>query len=149
MTGAADDAADAERIVVVERSIAAPPATVFAFFMTTDAWMQWQGTEGEIDARPGGVFRMNVRGDGFVSGHFLEVSPPIRLVFTWGWEGPDAPYPVLPGASTVEVQLTPDGPNTSLRLTHRIRGATLEPLVRHGWELFTGRLAAVAEGRTP
>ncbi len=139
----------AERIVVVERSIAAPPATVFAFFTSTEAWLQWQGTEGEIDARPGGVFRLNVRGDGFVSGRFVEVTAPTRLVFTWGWEGPDAPYPVPPGASTVEVELTADGPHTHLRLTHRIRSVELEPLVRGGWEHYTERLAAVAAGRAP
>lgn len=138
-----------ERVVVVERSIAAPPATVFAFFTSTEAWLQWQGVEGEIDARPGGVFRSNVRGDGFVSGRFLEVTPPSRVVFTWGWEGPNAPYPVPPGASTVEVELSPEGSGTRLRLTHRIRGIDMEPLVRHGWELYTARLAAVAEGRDP
>lgn len=33
----AGDGPQAERIVVVERSIAAPPATVFAFFMSMDA----------------------------------------------------------------------------------------------------------------
>lgn len=138
-----------ERIVIVERSVAAPPATIFAFFMSTDAWLQWQGVAGQIEARPGGLFRLNVRGDGFVSGRFVEVTPPTRLVFTWGWEGPDAPYPVPPGASTVEVDLIPDGPITHLRLTHRIRSDELEPLVRGGWEHYTARLAALAEGREP
>lgn len=133
-----------ERVVVVEQRIAASPAAVFGFFASTEAWLRWQGTEGEIDARPGGVFRMNVRGDGFVSGRFVEVDPPRRLVFTWGWEGPDAPYPVSPGASTVEVDLLPDGGHTLLRLTHRIRGVEMEPLVRGGWTLYLERLAAVA-----
>lgn len=133
-----------EQVVVVEQRIAAPVGVVFAFFASTEAWLRWQGTEGEIDARPGGVFRMNVRGDGFVSGRFVEVDPPRRLVFTWGWEGPDAPYPVVPGGSTVEVELYPEGDHTLLRLTHRIGGAELKLLVREGWTFYLGRLAAIA-----
>ena len=142
-----------ERTIVVERSIAAAPATVFALFTTTEAWLSWQGTEGEIEARPGGLFRVNVRGDGFVSGRFVEVTAPRRLVFTWGWEpgddGGDAPYPVPPGGSTVEVELEPDGNGTRLRLTHRIRGVDLEPLVEQGWTHYLARLATRAEGRDP
>jgi uncharacterized protein YndB with AHSA1/START domain len=38
----------------------------------------------EIDARPGGVFRMDVRGDGYASGRFLAVEPPHRITFTSG-----------------------------------------------------------------
>lgn len=133
-----------ERVVVVEQRVAAPREAVFAFFTSTEAWLRWQGTEGEIEAHAGGVFRMNVRGDGFVSGRFVEVRSPERLVFTWGWEGPDAPYPVPPGASTVEVDLFPDGTGTLLRLTHTIRGVEVEPLVRGGWMIYLERLAGVA-----
>lgn len=149
MTAGRADEGD-ERSVVIERHIAALPETVFALFMTTEAWLSWQGTDGEIDARGGGVFRLNVRGDEFVSGSFIEVTPPRRLVFTWGWEGGDAaPYPVPPGGSTVEVELEAASGGTNLRLTHRIRGDGLEPLVEQGWTHYLGRLAERAMGRDP
>ena len=60
-------------IVTVRRSIKARPATVFSFFTDRDRWLSWQGVTAEIDARPGGVFRMNVRGDGWASGRFTVV----------------------------------------------------------------------------
>ena len=56
---------------VVERHIQAAPETVFGFFADPRRWLQWQGLEAELDPRPGGVFRMNVRGDGWASGRFL------------------------------------------------------------------------------
>src|SRR5688572_20343816 len=58
-------------VVIVERVIKARPATVFAFFTERDRWLSWQGVSAEIDPRPGGVFRMNVRGNGYVSGEFV------------------------------------------------------------------------------
>ena len=139
-----------ERAAVVERRIAARPETVFALFLSTEAWLSWQGTDGTIEASPGGLFRVNVRGEDYVSGRVVEVTAPRRLVFTWGWEGDDdAPYPVPPGGSTVEVVLEPGGDGTRLRLTHRIRGADLEPLVAQGWTHYIERLATRAEGRDP
>ena len=48
---------------------------------------------------------MNVRGDGWASGRFLEVEPPRRIVFTWGWELEGSP--LAPGSSVVEVELIP------------------------------------------
>src|SRR5215213_10713000 len=77
--------------LVVERRVAASPATVFSFFADRDHWLQWQGVEADIDPQPGGLFRMNVRGDGFASGRFVEVELDRRLVFTLGWEMPGNP----------------------------------------------------------
>src|SRR5215207_10099449 len=74
--------------LVIERRIAASPATVFSFFVSPERWMRWQGVEAVVEPLPGGMFRMSVRGDGFASGRFTEVVPDRRLVFTWGWEAP-------------------------------------------------------------
>ena len=102
--------------LVVERRIQASPETVFGFFADPRRWLQWQGLEAELDPRPGGVFRMNVRGDGWAVGRFLQVDPPRRIVFTWGWEIERSPLP--PGSSVVEVELIPQGDGTLVRLTH-------------------------------
>jgi uncharacterized protein YndB with AHSA1/START domain len=133
--------------VVVERRIAATPSTVFSFFADTSRWLRWQGVEGEIDLRPGGVFRMNVRGDGFASGSFLDVVPDRLLVFTWGWEHESMGIP--PGSSVVQIELEPDGDGTLLRLTHRELPEAAADVHRQGWLHYTERLGALAEGRDP
>jgi uncharacterized protein YndB with AHSA1/START domain len=135
-------------IVTVRRTIKARPATVFSFFTDRDRWLSWQGVSAEIDARPGGMFRMNVRGDGFASGRFLAVEPPHRIVFTWGWEGADSPVP--PGSSTVEITLEADGDDaTRLTLTHS--GLPLPSLDMHrdGWNHYLDRLTTRAAGGDP
>ncbi len=133
--------------VVVERRIAASPATVFSFFSDVHRWLRWQGVEADIEVEPGGAFRMNVRGDGFASGHFLEVEPDRRLVFTWGWEEESLGVP--PGSTVVEIELEPDGNGTLLRLTHRgLPSLAVEPH-REGWEHYASRLVVVAEGGEP
>jgi uncharacterized protein YndB with AHSA1/START domain len=133
--------------VVVERHIAASPATVFSFFSDVTRWLRWQGVEADVELEPGGVFRMNVRGDGYASGSVLEVVPERRLVFTWGWE--DESLGVPPGSTVVEIELEPDGDGTFLRLTHRDLPPNAIEIHREGWEHYTGRLAIVAEGDDP
>ena len=100
-----DSRTDAGGPVVVQRRIKASPETVFSFFTDPTRWLQWQGVDATIEARPTGTFRVNVRGDGYASGRFTEVDPPRRVVFTWGWELPGNPVP--PGSSTVEIDHEP------------------------------------------
>jgi uncharacterized protein YndB with AHSA1/START domain len=136
------------QLVTVERRIHARPETVFSFFTDRDRWLSWQGVAAEIDARPGGVFRMNVRGDGWASGKFVVVEPYHRVVSTWGWEGQGSQVP--PGSSTVEITLEPvDGGSTLLRLTHR--GLPLPALTSHeqGWHHYLDRLTVRAGGGDP
>jgi uncharacterized protein YndB with AHSA1/START domain len=134
--------------LVVTRTIAASPETVFSFFTDAERWTSWQGVDGEVDARPGGTFRLRMPGGQVASGSFVEIVPHERLVFTWGWEG-DAP-PVPPGSTSVVVELEPDGSGTILRLRHS--GLDAPPVLEHhreGWEHYLGRLADRAAGRDP
>lgn len=134
--------------VVVTRLIAASPATVFSFFTDVERWTSWQGVDGELDARPGGVFRIRMPGAQVASGRFVEVVPERRVVFTWGWEG-EAP-PVPPGSTTVTIELEPNETGTLLRLTH---SPLFPPPVaehhRQGWERYLERLRVRAEGGDP
>ena len=71
-----DDASGGDDGVVrVERWIDAAPETVFSFFSDPGRWLSWQGVTAEIDPRPGGIFRMNVRGDGYAAGGFVDQQP--------------------------------------------------------------------------
>jgi uncharacterized protein YndB with AHSA1/START domain len=134
--------------VIVRRSIKARPVTVFSFFTDRDRWLSWQGLAAEIDPRPGGVFRMNVRGDGWASGWFTVVEPPHRVAFTWGWEGDGSPVP--PGSSTVEVTLRPDGDDgTLLTLVHTGLPFLALDLHRDGWNHYLARLVVRAAGGDP
>ena len=134
--------------VVVTRLIAASPATVFAFFTDAERWTQWQGVDGVIDARPGGVLQVRMPGDQVAAGRFVEVVPHRRLVFTWGWEG-EAP-PVPPGSTTVVVELEPVDGGTLLRLTHSdLAPSPVAEHHREGWERYLERLRLRAEGADP
>jgi uncharacterized protein YndB with AHSA1/START domain len=123
-----------------------PPEKVFIYFSDAGRWMEWQGAEAEIDLVPGGVWRVNVTGDGFASGRVLEVIENERIVFTWGWEqGP----PVPPGSSTVAIDLVPVDGGTLIRLTHSGLPEDQIDIHRYGWDHYVPRLAAVSEGRDP
>jgi uncharacterized protein YndB with AHSA1/START domain len=132
--------------LVVERRVPVPPAKVFTYFTDPAKWLAWQGTEAEIDLVAGGVWRVNVTGEGYASGRVLEVVENERVVFTWGWEqGP----PVPPGSTTVAIDLIPDGDGTLIRLTHSDLPPDEIEIHRFGWEHYAGRLAAVAAGLDP
>jgi uncharacterized protein YndB with AHSA1/START domain len=131
----------------LEVRIDARPETVFEFFVDPGKMARWKGTDADLDPRPGGVYRVGgIAGGATVVGEFVEVEPPTRLVFTWGWEGdPDVP----PGSSTVEVTLTADGEATVLRLVHRDLPAGQGRKHMEGWHHFMPRLATAAIGRDP
>jgi uncharacterized protein YndB with AHSA1/START domain len=137
--------------LVVERRIQASPETVFGFFADPRRWLQWQGLEAELDPRPGGVFRMNVRGDGWAVGRFLQVDPPRRIVFTWGWEIERSPLP--PGSSVVEVELIPQDDGTWSALptgtSPPARSPPTRPAGRTTWTGWPSAPVAVTPAQTP
>jgi uncharacterized protein YndB with AHSA1/START domain len=134
--------------VVVTRWIAASPPTVFAFFTDSERWAAWQGVGAQIDARAGGSLRVTMPDAAAASGHFIEVVPPRRIVFTWGWEGNAVPIP--PGSTTVTIELEPADGGTMVRLTHAgLHPADVQDLHRKGWERYLDRLARRAAGEDP
>jgi uncharacterized protein YndB with AHSA1/START domain len=121
---------------------------VFAFFTDIERWTAWQGVGGKVDARPGGALRVIMPDAAAASGHFIEVVPPRRIVFTWGWEGNSIPIP--PGSSIVTIELEPADNGTLVRLTHSgLQAADVGELHRSGWERYLGRLARRAIGEDP
>jgi uncharacterized protein YndB with AHSA1/START domain len=137
--------AETEAAVEVRVRIAASPETIFDFFTDPDKMIQWMGRSAELDARPGGAFHCDINGRSIASGKYLEVEPPYRVVFSWGWEGEDAM--VAPGGSRVEIRLTKDGEETDVLLIHsELPGGESAERHRHGWEHYTERLAIAAAG---
>jgi uncharacterized protein YndB with AHSA1/START domain len=135
-----------EASIRVERRIAARPADVYAYLTDSVRWARWQGDSAEIEAVPGGLFRMTMANGAMAEGRFLQLVPGARVVFTWGWHGDEA---LPPGSSTVEIELTPDGDGTILRLTHRDLPPDRQPIHRAGWDRYLPRLAIAASGGDP
>ena len=134
-------------VVEQEVRIAARPETIFPFLVDPEKMVLWMGTSATLDARPGGLYRVNVTGRDFARGVYVEVTPFKRVVFTWGWEGDGSP--VTPGSSTVEITLVPDGGATIVRLRHS--DLPEEERVKHGegWEHYLSRLKVAAPGGDP
>jgi uncharacterized protein YndB with AHSA1/START domain len=106
--------------------------------------IQWMGRRAELDPRPGGAYRIDVAGEHVARGEYVELDLPHRVVFTWGWEGGDA---VPPGASTVEITLTPQDGGTLVRLEHRdLPTQESREAHGHGWDHYLERLVVAAAG---
>ena len=124
-----------EVAAVVEREvrIAAPPETVFDFFVDPHKMMQWKGRTAELEPWPGGIYRVEINDEATVRGEYVELDRPRRVVFTWGWEGQESGvHAVPPGSSRVEVDLIPDGDGTLVRLRHlETHAGTNARLLRH------------------
>jgi len=131
-----------------EITIAASPETVWQFLVDPGKATLWMGERATFDARPGGAWSIDVIAGATASGEFVELDPPHRLVYTWGWEPSGAEAnPVPPGSSTIEIELTPDGDGTTLRFTHRdLPNAKATESHMHGWDHYLARLAVVATG---
>jgi len=84
--------------LVVERTFQAPAEAVFDAWTSEEVlrrWFHaehdWETPEAQVDLRLGGTVRVVMRdpekdveyGGG---GHYTEIDPPTRLVFTWTWD---------------------------------------------------------------
>jgi uncharacterized protein YndB with AHSA1/START domain len=96
--------------------IAAPIEVVWAHLTTAEGLVRWVGPAATADPAPGGVLRWTHPDGSTVVGHFVEVVPPRRVVFTYGWE--DGQLGVPPGSTTVESDLVEEDGATTVRLVH-------------------------------
>ena len=125
--------------------IAASPETVWAFWTQPERLAEWWGTDAEVVAQPGGLFRVAMESGPVMRGTFTELDPPHRLVFTFGWEQHPPGEPLAPGSTRVEVTMTPDEGETILVLRHSEMPTTHAGDHEQGWTYFVGeRLVAVA-----
>ena len=133
-----------------EIAIAARPETVWEFLVDADKAVRWMGRTAEMDARPGGVHRVEVISGNIASGVFVELDPPRRLVYTWGWETGSAAAEVPSGSTTIEIELVPDGDGTTVHFTHRdLPTADATASHAHGWDHYLERFAIAASGEDP
>ncbi len=134
-------------VLEVSVHIAARPETVFPYFTDPARHAQWMGSHARLEPVPGGEYRVVLRDGIEAVGRFVEVDPPRRLVFTWGWSGG---HPVAPGSTRVEVTLEDEDGGTRLVLRHHdLPSAEHADQHRRGWELYLGRLQTHLRGGTP
>jgi glutathione S-transferase len=124
-TATTDDQA-ADRTLIIERVVKASPEKVFKAWTDPTILVKWWGPEGfetpecEMDVRAGGAWRTTMispKGEGHtVSGIYREISPPERLVMSWGWEQDgERGYETI-----IEVTFEPTGLGTKMRLVQSV-----------------------------
>lgn len=136
-----------DRVVEVSLHVAAEPETVFPYFTDPARYIRWMGSDATLDPVPGGMYRVRMREGIEAVGQFVEIDPPRRLVFTWGWTNdPEVP----PGSTRVSITLRPEAGGTRVVLRHH--DLPDQPQRDHhakGWELYFSRLGSVMAGHDP
>ena len=125
--------------------IEAAPEQVFEYFTSPEAIVRWMGDYALLEPSAGGAFEVDINGVP-VRGRYLEVEPPHRLLISWGHAGSDR---LPPGASTVEVRLSPAGGGTRVEIEHRDLPEDMRDAFGRGWPHFLQRLAIAAAGGDP
>jgi uncharacterized protein YndB with AHSA1/START domain len=115
-----------DRSIVIE----ARPDVVFDFLSESEYWARWWGAGSRIDPTPGGEVYIRHANGIEVRGRVLEVAPPRRIVFSYGF----APGgPVAPEGSRVEIELEPHTLGTRLHLRHHFLEAAARDEHVQGW----------------
>jgi uncharacterized protein YndB with AHSA1/START domain len=115
-----------DRTIVIH----ARPATVFGFFTRVDDWAAWWGAGSRIDARAGGDVLIRHPNGVEVTGEVIEIVPPTRIAFTYGYASGD---PIPPGGSRVTIRLDSHPAGTLLQLTHEFADAAMRDQHVQGW----------------
>lgn len=116
----------------MERSveIQASPETVFRFFSDSARWAKWWGAGSTIEARAGGKVYIRHPNGIETLGEVLEVDPPSRIVFTYGFP---TGKPIPPNGSRVTVRLEACESGTRLHLVHEFSDAIQRDHHVQGW----------------
>ena len=134
------------RLLSYELTIKAPAETVFDLLTDPSGLLQWIAIEAETDPRPGGQLTWTHGNGQVVTGQYLEVKRPERIVFSYRWESNDI---VGPGSTRVEIDLKRLGQgSTRLHLAHHGLPAEEEASHLEGWRYFLGELARMASSQS-
>jgi uncharacterized protein YndB with AHSA1/START domain len=127
--------------LVLERLLPAAPDRVFDAWVDPETLIKWWGPEGfvipevSLDVNEGGRWRtIMVAPNGerhIVSGHYVTIERPDKLIFSWAWEDPDGNRG---HESEVELVFRAAGSGTQLQLKHRkIDSTDSRDSHREGW----------------
>jgi uncharacterized protein YndB with AHSA1/START domain len=134
-------------VVEVSVFIAARPETVFPYFTDPSRYVQWMGKDAVLEPVPGGCYRIVMSAGVAAAGEFVEIDPPHRLVFTWGWTHDSA---VPPGTTRVVVTFRAENDGTHVVLRHYgLPDDGQREHHRKGWLLYLDRLDLRVNGHDP
>lgn len=134
-------------VLEVSVHIAARPETVFAYFTDPARYVQWMGGQATLEPVPGGTYRVGMRDGVEAVGEFVEIDPPHKVVFTWGWT---RDFAVAPGSTRVVVTLREEDGGTRVVLRHfGLPDDEQREHHRKGWEMYLDRLRVRGQGGDP
>jgi uncharacterized protein YndB with AHSA1/START domain len=134
-------------VIEVSMHVAAQPETVFPYFTDPSRYVLWMGSGAWLEPVPGGCYRVHIRDGIEALGEFVEIDPPHRLVFTWGWTHD---HTVPPGATRVVVTLAAENGGTRVTLRHYdLPDGAQRDHHRKGWDFYLGRLGVRLRGEDP
>ncbi len=95
--------------------------------------------------RPGDAFHLDLDGT-VITGRYIEVDPPHRLVIGWDRQGTDT---ATPTPAFIEITFTPAGDGTNVEV--QFSGLSEEDDAFYGqlWERYLDRIAAAFAGAEP
>lgn len=143
-------------ILRLERRLAGPRAVVFAALTEAALMRRWlcpedfEVIEASADPRPGGRFRVAMRGpDGAcfrAAGAYLELRPPEGLAMSWTWEPPHT----MAGVETqLRIELAERAGGTHLTMVHSgLTDAAERDSHRGGWTGALTHLESLVEKET-
>lgn len=142
---------EADRTLILTRTIHAPRALVFQVWTEREHMVHWFGPDNftlpfcEVDFRVGGKYRLCMRSpdgtDFWVEGTYREIVEPERIVFTWG-------RPEFPDETIVTITLAEEEGKTLLTLHHALFKTTSDrDEHRWGWSECLVRLDTYAADR--
>jgi uncharacterized protein YndB with AHSA1/START domain len=128
------------RLVTQRIELNAPTAEVFRHLTTVEGLLRWMAVEAILELEPGGRLQWTHENGATMVGRFIEIDPPHRLVFAYGWK--DDLMGVPPESTVVEIELEERDGRTILTLVHR--GIPDQAVDDHayGWGFFMSRLKA-------
>lgn len=135
------------KIISHDVEIRATPQTIWRLLTEAASFGRWLGAKAELDLRPGGRIRWEHANGDVCSGCYIEISPFVRLTFTYGWERADVGVP--PGSTLVEFVLEPTDEATWLRVRHYGLEGPMADAHRGGWSHYIGRLQTLGHGTDP
>lgn len=135
--------------LIIRRVLPAGQAQLFQAFSDAAVMARWwwPGCTAEIDCRPGGTFRLSAPAPGgghwVVSGGYVEVEPPRRLVYTFDWEYGNDSIP----SGLVFIDLEREGPAaTAVTVMHSgFDEAAVRDEHEQGWLNCLDRLEQLAD----
>ncbi len=110
--------------------IQASRETVFRFFTDSSRWAKWWGAGSSIEAHLGGKVLICNPGGVETLGEVLEITPPERIVFTYGFA---SGKPIPTGSSRVTISLEACEVGTRLHLLHEFPDDAVRNDHVQGW----------------